>query len=792
MGFRHDAWLATCDKFEGVKGGALAVPACTSDQMSFFKSLGEEMGFTDFNPETVNWASPVKWRNSGNCDMDDQSGCLISLGGGFAIVCGFGVGFTLLTLLLNFLEQKVTGSKQTSEEFNTAGRNIKIGLTGSVIVSQWTWAATLLQSSNKAWQQGISGPFWYAAGATIQVLLFGILAIEVKRKCPNAHTFLEIIDARWGKAAHLTFLCFAFFTNFLVTGMLLLGGAAVINAASGMDARLCSFLMPWGVVFYTLVGGLKATFLAGYIHTSIIMVGLCVFVTAVYTLEGDILGGPSGSSCVNTEQCNAIGSAGSMWERLSFIIELGESAATNSGFYAQSALSPPSPPPMPPSAPDWAWGQIANCSADGLRIGPVAANKGGSYLTMMSTGGLIFGVINTVGNFGTVFVDQSYWQSAIAASPASAHKGYMLGGLVWFAIPFALATSLGLAAVAMNVELSSNDANAGLVPPAAATVLMGQGGGVLTIVMLFMAITSTGSAECIAVSSLVTYDVYRKYFNPTASGAEILKVSKIFVGIFGATMGIVAVIFNSIEIELLDWDANARTWSPPCGGGKTTLSMGWVYVFMGNMIGSAVPPVALSILWADCTGTAAIAGAWGGLFASMASWMICAANMFEEVNYWSLFQDIPLLVGNLVAILFSLLLCVVISKVQGGQKYDWSTMNQKIQRVEDDKDDIPDWELSQEFLESARKWSIKVGLGLTFFLTIIWPIFISFPLGVFPKGTWAIWTAVSFTWGWVGMLVIVGLPLYENWDLIKGVFTMDFAKVPSAEPREVEITTTTS
>lgn len=38
---------------------------------------------------------------------------------------------------------------------------IKTGLTASVIVSQWTWAATLLQSSNVAWQYGVSGPFWY-------------------------------------------------------------------------------------------------------------------------------------------------------------------------------------------------------------------------------------------------------------------------------------------------------------------------------------------------------------------------------------------------------------------------------------------------------------------------------------------------------------------------------------------------------------------------------------------------------------------------------------------------------
>merc|ERR1719443_1631284 len=185
----------------------------------------------------------------------------------------------------------------------------------------------------------------------------------------------------------------------------------------------------------------------------------------------------------------------------------------------------------------------------GMKQGFVCGNAGGSYLTMVSMDGLMFGIINTVGNFGTVFVDQSYWQSAIAASPASAHKGYLLGGLVWFAIPFALATSLGLAGVATNGAITPDDANNGLVPPAAATILMGQGGGVLVIIMLFMAITSTGSAECIAVSSLLTYDVYRKYINPKATGKDILKMSRIFVGIFGLTMGIVAVIFNAFKIE---------------------------------------------------------------------------------------------------------------------------------------------------------------------------------------------------------------------------------------------------
>ena len=43
------------------------------------------------------------------------------------------------------LDYRYGGTKQTSEQFNTAGRSVKTGLIANVIVSEWTWAATLLQ-----------------------------------------------------------------------------------------------------------------------------------------------------------------------------------------------------------------------------------------------------------------------------------------------------------------------------------------------------------------------------------------------------------------------------------------------------------------------------------------------------------------------------------------------------------------------------------------------------------------------------------------------------------------------
>jgi Na+/proline symporter len=257
-----------------------------------------------------------------------------------------------------WLEKRYVGGSQlqTSEWFNTAGRSVKTGLIASVIVSQWTWAATILQSSNVAWQYGVSGPFWYASGATVQVLLFGIMAIEIKRKAPNAHTVCEIVRARWGTHAHIVFLIFCLATNVIVTAMLLLGGSAVVHALSGVNVYAASFLIPIGVIVYTLAGGLKATFLASYIHSVVVHVVLLVFVFLVYT-SGSKLGSPK----VVYERLMAVGSA----------------ARVCSG----------------------------TLSLPGQSCGPVDGNFKGSYLTMLSSGGLVFGIINIVGNFGTVFVD---------------------------------------------------------------------------------------------------------------------------------------------------------------------------------------------------------------------------------------------------------------------------------------------------------------------------------------------------------------------------------------------------
>ena len=57
----------------------------------------------------------------------------------------------------------------------------------------WANTITTLNSNNLIFvQYGISGPYWYAGGATIQIIIFSILSIMLKTRAPGAKTFLQV------------------------------------------------------------------------------------------------------------------------------------------------------------------------------------------------------------------------------------------------------------------------------------------------------------------------------------------------------------------------------------------------------------------------------------------------------------------------------------------------------------------------------------------------------------------------------------------------------------------------
>ncbi|KAF2030541.1 urea active transporter [Setomelanomma holmii] len=624
----------------------------------------------------------------------------LSQGFGYGIVVGLGFAFAFGMILTTFVLKRYNYELQTSEMFSTAGRTVKSGLVASAVVSSWTWAATLLQSSAVAYQYGVSGPFWYASGATVQIILFATIAIELKRRAPNAHTFLEVIRARYGGVTHIVFMVFGIFTNILVTSMLLTGGSAVVTSLTGMPTAAACFLLPVGVVLYTMFGGIKATFLTDYAHTVVILIILLMFAFTAYATNEN-LGSP---------------------------------------------------------------GKVFDLLVEASKRHPVEGNAGGSYLTMRSKEGAIFFVINIVGNFGTVFCDNGYYNKAIAASPVDALPGYIMGGLSWFAIPWLAATTMGLSALALESNpvfptypnrMAPADVTAGLVLPTAAVAMLGKGGAAAVLLLVFMAVTSAMSAELIAVSSIFTYDFYQTYFNPTASGKQLIYMSHTMVVGFAIAMAAWSTALHYIGI-----------------------SMGYLYLLMGVIISSAVLPATLTLMWSGQNWWAATLSPPLGFACSLTAWLVTAKKEGGELTVATTGANNPMLAGNVVALLSPLIFVPVLTFALGKQNYDWQSM--KAIRKGDDHDlaaaanvdleRIPGEErraIEAEVEEQAKLTkAARIARWLTAFLAlallVLWPMPMYGSGYVFSKKFFTGWVVVGILWMFCSAFCVGLYPLWEG------------------------------
>lgn len=231
-------------------------------------------------------------------------------------------------------------------------------------------------------------------------------------------------------------------------------------------------------------------------------------------------------------------------------------------------------------------------------------------------------------------------------------------------------------------------------------------------------------------------------------GVILVRMSRFFSCLFAIFMGFLSVLLNVLG-----------------------LGLGFVYMSMGNIIGSAVVPVALAILYQKANGMWCTAGAIGGFLIAMGAWILAAYSQFDEVSMASLGGGDPMLVGNIVSIMSSAVISIGGSMMSPDTTFLWEKLNEEIDVVDDVLPELKEGE-DKESLEKDAKRANTQALALTFFLIILWPVPQHLSGGVFEPWGFTVWVGAAFIWGILGGLVIVILPI------------MDFLKKPA--PAKVE------
>ncbi|KAJ5902331.1 hypothetical protein N7495_002859 [Penicillium taxi] len=625
---------------------------------------------------------------------------VFSQGVGYGIVLGIGILFAALMSLASFALKRYFAEVQDSEMYLTAKRSVRAGLIASSVVSSWTLSATLLSSTNFGYLYGISATFWFGAGCSIPILTFAVLAIELKRMAPNAHTFLELVKFRYGAPGHIVLTIYSLIYQIFIAVNLLVGGAEVFHLTTGMNQVATCFLFPLGVCIYTFFGGIKATFLTEWVHTVILYMIMLTSMFVMYTTSSHV------------------GSPGKMWELLN----------------------------------------------DASKIRPVDGNEDGQLLTMKSVQGGLVGLIFLGGGFSAT-VDSQFFQKAIAADPKSTVAGYLLGSLCWFTIPFCISTTYGLGAAALEhtpawptypEPMSSAVINQALSMPYVAYAILGKGGVAAILLMLFQAITSALSSETVAVTSLVAYDFYRAYINPSATGKKLIFVSHIAVVVFSLLVAAVAV-----------------------GLCYADFSVSFIVTAIGIIIDGAVIPSACTLFWKKQSKYAVTLVPILSSIISIGTWLGEAYRRDGVVSVATLSGFYPTVAGNMLALTAPIVLTPLITYIHP-ENFDFSRF-QEIQQVKENEvlskqhtengisvvtsntnEALVNVEPEQKDLLQARDIALGAALFIAISMTILWPIPMYGTGYIFSKGFFTGWIVFTFIWGFFGAIVITILPLWES------------------------------
>ncbi|KAL7805032.1 hypothetical protein V8C44DRAFT_369074 [Trichoderma aethiopicum] len=512
---------------------------------------------------------------------------VIPQGTAYGLLIGLGVAFCgVILVAIKVQRAYLSEDSSTSEMFMVANRSVGRGLTASAVFSSWMWINETVFSAAFCYKFGLAVPFWWATGLCFQIALMAALGVLAKIRVPYAHTSLEIIRMRYGKTGHVVFIILNITNNVFGCASMILTGSQLIYGVSGMHFVAATILIPLGAV-----GGLKATFLTDYLHTAIALILIIYFTLTTLTHE-------------------AVGGLGGLYDKV-----------------------------------------MATASEN-----VIPRNYEGSLLTMKSVDAIIWGLILKFGNLALVVMDTAFWQKSFATEVKATVPGYNIAAVAIFGIPWGLGTVIGLTARAIHNtpifptypgEFSPSLVNAGLVMPYTIKALIGDKGIIAFFVLLFMALTSTVSSSMIAVSSIISFDLYKTYINPKATDKRLMKVSHL------------AVVFHTIFITGISLALNY-------GGADMT----WIGYFRPILSCPGIIPLGLTLGWSKQTRLAAIASPILGFLTGLSVWLATAKSMYGTINIATTEASFPALYGAIASFFSPALYSVVISLYKP-ESFDW-------------------------------------------------------------------------------------------------------------------------
>jgi SSS family transporter len=459
--------------------------------------------------------------------------------------------FLAFTLMMFFVTFLFTKGRQTLDEHLVANRKVSIFKGAFSIAVTWIWAPAVFIASQKAYEQGLPGIFWFTFPNIICFFIFAPLAFRLRKLVPFGYSMPDYISLRFknDKKPHLIFLIITYGYDLGAIIINSLAGGLLMHSISGIDLHIAILIVAGIALVYVITRGMPASVITDVIQMSLILfIGVILVPWVVFEAGG--------TSVI----ANGLGGV--------------------TGKY--SNLFDP-----------WIAYSFGIPASLGLIAGPVA--------------------------------DQMFYQRAMSTFRTKIIRTFVIGGIIFGVVPIILSL-LGFIAANPVINHLLNIGDNQLVGLYVVEHFLPKWTLYGFVLMCLAALSSTLDSAYLAVGSLTSVDIYKKYINKSATPQKMVRASQIGMAIF-VIIGVGIAMIPGVKLL-------------------------WIFLIYGALASSALIPTILCLYWKKLSARAAF---WGPFLSFLIGLPLSIyANFTENANLIVVAALASVLIGLIVCVLFSI------------------------------------------------------------------------------------------------------------------------------------------
>lgn len=508
---------------------------------------------------------------------------------------------------------------ESTDAYMVANQEIGIGLASSSMTATWIWAASFYAAATSGYKYGVSGPLHYGLWGALMILFIYPFGQRFRKLAPEAATLGEVVHARHGSGSQLILALSNIVGSSISLMVNFTAAGALVSMLSPLSFQTGVIIVGVGVLSYTVYSGFRAAVFTDFAQLVALMAVAVVIIPAVFFA----MGGPS-----------------------VFVENLGSLSIEQQSFFSKTAI----------------------------------LEQGAPYF---------FAVLAyAIGN-------QTISQRLFAVKEEHIKPTFITATLGYAAIVIGLGM-IGLLALSAGVKPMHGDMN-NLIPQMVSTYLSPVMVA-LFFILVIGSLSSTADSDLSALSSIVMADIYGKNIAKDNPDPDRM----LFIG--RATMvvaTVVGIIFASLSLDILV-----------------------MLVFVGALWGAIVFPVIASMFWDRVTNSAfiwsvltamalfcvvrfelipmtGVVGTFFEIVGSVGAAVVLGLMAFGFVGFRAgavvgaiagvialyinlgFMRDYTVLLASLTAFGVSTIVCVALSLLHKGPRFDFRTIRQEVQSYDE-------------------------------------------------------------------------------------------------------------